>query len=76
MEEATQMQKQKCKKCGSVSVAYDPVRAEWRCLWNSCRHVVAEKAPANGTQRRERQSAGGAPKTSQTVRPAARYQTA
>ena len=28
----------KCPKCGRISVVWDPVRLEFRCLWNDCRY--------------------------------------
>jgi len=50
---------QKCKRCGKVSVAYDPVRLEWRCLWNACRYTVTEKSTTNGTHKKTEHAANG-----------------
>jgi len=61
---------QKCKKCGKISVAYDPVRLEWRCLWNSCRYAVTEKAAANGEQKKTASETHSRLKSSGGGRPA------
>jgi len=37
----------RCPDCKRVSLAYDPVRSEWRCLWYSCRYARL----ANGATR-------------------------
>ena len=32
----------KCPECGRILVAYDPFRAEWRCLWYGCRYILTD----------------------------------
>ncbi|HUW10245.1 MAG TPA: hypothetical protein VM537_10980 [Anaerolineae bacterium] len=52
----------KCPECGRVTVAYDPVRCELRCLWNECRHVEATGA-LEGADTEPAESREAAPRT-------------
>ena len=45
---------EQCPKCRKLSLEYDPLRSEWRCLWYACGYVTLAKTASDGKTRARR----------------------